>query len=123
MNNQFKFEKGWSAELSGWYRTKGIEGQIVIQPMGAASAGIAKQVMKGKGTVKFNIRDMFYTQKATGTINFQSTEAWFSNSRDSRVASVTFVYRFGKPMKDAKPGRRTGGANDEENRVKMGGNN
>lgn len=123
LNNQFKFEKGWSAELSGWYRTKGIEGQVLIQPMGAASAGIAKQVMKGKGTVKLNIRDMFYTQKATGSINFQSTEARFSNNRDSRVASVTFVYRFGKPMKDVKPGRKTGGANDEENRVKMGGNN
>ena len=123
LNNQFKFEKGWSAELSGWYRTKGIEGQILIQPMGAASAGVAKQVMKGKGTVKLNIRDMFYTQKATGTINFQSTEARFSNNRDSRVASVTFVYRFGKPMKDVKPGRKTGGANDEENRVKMGGDN
>ena len=34
MTNQFKFSKGWSAELSGWYRTSGIEGQIYVQPMG-----------------------------------------------------------------------------------------
>ena len=33
INNQFKFNKGWSAELSGWYRTKGIEGQIIVNPL------------------------------------------------------------------------------------------
>lgn len=27
INNQFRFNKGWSAELSGFYRTKGVEGQ------------------------------------------------------------------------------------------------
>jgi iron complex outermembrane recepter protein len=123
LNNQFKFEKGWSAELSGWYRTRGIEGQILINSMGAADAGVAKQVMKGKGTLKLNMRDIFFTQKATGTIKFQSTDAWFRNTRDSRVANLSFVYRFGKPIKGARERRNTGGAADEENRVKKGGNN
>jgi iron complex outermembrane recepter protein len=123
LNNQFKFEKGWSAELSGWYRTRGIEGQILIKSMGAADAGVAKQVMKGKGTLKLNIRDIFFTQKATGTIKFQSTDAWFRNTRDSRVANLSFVYRFGKPINGARERRNTGGAAEEENRVKKGGNN
>src|SRR5678815_4295504 len=34
VSNQFKFNKGWSAELSGFYRSKGVEGQIEIEPMG-----------------------------------------------------------------------------------------
>ncbi len=122
INNQFKFNKGWSAELSGWYRTKGVEGQLVIDPMGAASAGVSKQVIKSKGTVKLNVRDMFYTQVAQGDIKFQSTEAWFRNSRDSRVVNLSFVYRFGKPIQGPSK-RKTGGASDELNRVKMGGNN
>jgi hypothetical protein len=50
VSNQFKFSKGWSAELSGFYRTKGIEGQILIQPMGQLNAGVQKQVLKNKGT-------------------------------------------------------------------------
>ena len=33
MNNQFKFKKGWSAEFSGFYRSKGIESQLVMDPM------------------------------------------------------------------------------------------
>lgn len=123
VNNQFKFAKTWSAELSGFYRTKGIEGQIQIQPLGQASAGIGKQLWNGKGSVKFNVRDLFLTNKATGTINFSTTEAWFKNTRDSRVANLTFTYRFGKPLKGAQPKRKTGGADDEQNRVKVGGNN
>lgn len=121
-NNQFKLNKGWSAELSGWYRTKGVEGQIIIQPMGAVSAGIAKQVLKNKASIKLNVRDIFYTQTVEGTMKFQSTEAWFRNTRDSRVANLSFVYRFGKPVKGPQQ-RRNSGASDEENRVKKGGGN
>jgi hypothetical protein len=57
-----------------------------------------------------------------GYINFQQTQATFQNSRDSRQVSLTFVYRFGKPFKAAQA-RRTGGAGDEQSRVKVGNNN
>lgn len=123
VNNQFKFDKGWSAELSGWYRTKGVEGQILIQPMGAASFGVSKQILKQKGSLRLNVRDMFYTQFPKGNINFQNTEAYFENRRDSRVANLTFSYRFGKPIKDQRQRRKVGGADDEQNRVKVGSGN
>ena len=119
MNNQFRFNKIWSAEVSGWYRTRGIEGQIAIQPMGQLSAGVSKQVLKGKGSVRLNVRDIFYTQKAKGQINFKSTEASFVNKRDSRVANLTFTYRFGKPL-NGNGQRKKGSASDEQNRVKAG---
>ncbi len=122
INNQFKFNKGWGAELSGFYRTKGVEGQIMINPLGQLSAGVSKQVLKTKGSIRLNIRDIFYTQKVEGFINFQKTEAHFWNVRDSRVANLTFTYRFGKPMKEAPSNRKTGGSLDEQNRVKIGGN-
>jgi hypothetical protein len=118
INNQFKFSKGWSAEISGWYRTKGIEGQIIIEPMGACNVGVGKQVLKNKGTIKLNVRDIFYTQVAKGQINFESTEATFQNYRDTRVVNVTFSYRFGKPMNGGNGQRKKGGANEEQNRVK-----
>lgn len=122
VNNQFRFTKGWSAELSGWYRSKGVEGQIAIDPMGQVSAAISKQIMKEKASLKLGIRDMFYTQVVTGHISFQQTEASFKNSRDSRQLSLTFSYRFGKPINGQRH-RNTGGAGDEQNRVKVGGNN
>ena len=123
VSNQFKFNKGWSAELSGFYRSRGIEGQIVIEPLGQMSTGVSKQVLKGKGTVRLNVRDIFYTNWVKGSINFQSTEATFKNKRDSRVAGIAFTYRFGKPIKGPQNNRKKGGADDEQNRVKLGGNN
>ena len=122
VNNQFKFNGGWTGEISGWYRTKGVEGQILIQPMGQLNIGVGKQVMKGKGNLKLSIRDLLYTNFPVGNINFNNTEAQFSNRRDSRVANLAFTYRFGKPIKDQKPRRKIGGADDELNRVNAGGN-
>ncbi|MBC7865917.1 MAG: TonB-dependent receptor, partial [Gloeobacteraceae cyanobacterium ES-bin-316] len=119
INNQITFKKGWSAELSGFYRTKGIEGQIQIQNMGQLNAGVQKQVFKQKGSLKLTVRDILFTMVPQGNINFQNTEAYFKNTRDSRVATLSFNYRFGKPIKGLK-NRKSGGAGDEQNRVKGG---
>jgi iron complex outermembrane receptor protein len=123
LNNQFKFNKGWSAEVSGFYRSSGVEGQILIKPMGQLSAAVAKQLLKEKASLKLGIRDILYTQQVKGNIDFQQTEATFHNSRDSRQVSLTFTYRFGKPIKGSQPNRKAGGADNEQNRVKVGGNN
>jgi outer membrane receptor protein involved in Fe transport len=117
VNNQFNFKNGWAAELSGWYMSKGVEGQIILLPFGAVNTGISKQVLNGKGTVKLGVRDVFFTQKPHGDINFKDTEARFTNTRDTRVASLTFTYRFGKPLKNIQ--RKSNGV-DEENRVHTG---
>jgi hypothetical protein len=79
-------------------------------------------VLKGKGSVRFNVRDILYTNWAKGYLNFQLTRASFENKRDTRVAGISFTYRFGKPIKGPQNNRKKGGADDEQNRVKVGGN-
>lgn len=117
MSNQFTFKKGWSAELSGFYRTKSIEAQIAIHPLWQISAGMQKQVIKKKGTVKLNVRDIFKSMTPHGDINIQGAEASFNQNRDSRVVTLSFSYRFGKPLKGLKT-RKSGGAGDEQGRIK-----
>ncbi len=121
MNNQFKLNNGWSAELSGFYRGKGIEGEIVIDPMWRLDAGVQKLILKKKGSLKFGVRDIFNSQNFSGKINYQDIDAYIKNIRDSRTFSLTFSYRFGKPIKNQQH-RRTGGASEEQNRVKSSGN-
>jgi len=121
MNNQFNFKNGWSAELSGFYRSKSIEGEIVINPMWRLDAGIQKLVLKKKGSVKLGVRDIFNTQIFSGNIKYQDIDAYLNNYRDSRTFSLTFSYRFGKPIKNQQH-RKTGGASEEQNRVKSSGN-
>ncbi|MDB5252500.1 MAG: TonB-dependent receptor [Flaviaesturariibacter sp.] len=124
MNNQFRFGKGWSAELSGFYRGRGVWGQILTHPMGQLNFAVSKQVLKGKGTVKFNVRDLLYTNFPKGDLkNTGNVQAYFENRRDSRVGNLSFSYRFGKPIKGAQQRRKVGGADDEQGRVKTGGNN
>ena len=119
INNQFSFKKGWSAEISGFYRSKSVEGQIIIKSLSQADIGVKKDILKNKGALKLSIRDIYGPRTARGKIDFQNTEASFQQYNDSRVATLSFNYRFGKPVK-GQPKRRTGGAGDEQNRIKSG---
>jgi hypothetical protein len=120
LNNQFKFGKGWSAELSGFYNTKSKDAQFTIAGFGQVSAGIGKQVLKNKGTIRLNARDIFWTQKIDGQIKYGNVREQFFQFRDSRVITLSLQYRFGKPMKDTNKKRNSGGATEEQNRVQAG---
>ncbi|MDB5230636.1 MAG: TonB-denpendent receptor [Chitinophagaceae bacterium] len=119
MNNTFSLPKGWTIELSGFYRGKGAEGLLVAKEMYAVNSGVSKQVLKKKGTVKLGIRDIFFTQKFSGYARYSDVDVQVASDRDSRQVNLSFNYRFGK-TNIAPARRRTGGAGDEQNRVKVG---
>ncbi len=119
LNNQFRFRKGWAAELTGFYITRSQEDlQEVLDPNGQLSAGISKQVLKNKATLRLTVRDIFYTQAMKGLSQFQQSNEYFKLTRDSRVMALSFTWRFGKPVKSGT--RRAGGADEEINRVGAG---
>lgn len=121
MTNIFTFKKGWGAELSGFYRSSGLEGVLVAKPMGTVNIGFTKTVLKNKGTLKLVVRDVFYIQQFRGTSKYQNIDVTIHQARDSRVANLSFTYRFGKGKTAAQ--RKRGGANEEQNRVNTGGGN
>ena len=120
ISNSFTFKKGWGGEVSGFYRSKAIEGTLVAKSMGAVNMAISKQVLKNKGTLRLNVRDVFFTQQFRGYSKFQNIDVTIHNRRDSRVVNLGFTYRFGKQQK--APQRKKGGAGDEESRVNAGSN-
>ncbi|RYY47409.1 MAG: hypothetical protein EOO06_12545 [Chitinophagaceae bacterium] len=116
MNNQFKFGKIYTTELSGFYTGRARNDlQEVLYPNSQVVIGIARPVMKKKGTLKFSIRDIFHTNGMEGLTDFENSEEYFWLRRDSRVAMLSFTYRFGKPFKVIK--RNNGSAADEIQRV------
>jgi hypothetical protein len=118
LNNQFKFSKGWSGELSGFFRSKGIESGILkTQAMGSFSFGAAKQIMKTKGTLRLSVRDPFLTQRFKGSSDFNNTSFNLRSLNDSRQVSVAFAYRFGKNQNNVPQRKRTSASQDEQNRV------
>ncbi|HKO82097.1 MAG TPA: outer membrane beta-barrel protein [Chitinophagaceae bacterium] len=115
-NNQFRFKKGWSAELSGFYIPRHQNDiQEILEPFGQLSTGVSKQVLKSKGTLRLTLRDIFYSQKMEGLTQFQQANEYFKLKRDTHVATLGFTYRFGKTFKSTP--KRSGGASDEMERV------
>ncbi len=121
VNAQVVLGKGWNAELSGFYRSKGLDGVLVIGGLGALNGGISKSVLQNKGTVKLGFKDIFLTQQFKGDAEYSYIDTRFAQKRDSRQVSISFNWRFGN-AKIAAPKRKTGGASDEQNRVKTGSN-
>jgi len=119
INNQFRFKNGWGAELSGFFITRNQNDlQEVLDPTGQMGLGVSKQLFQGKGSVKLAFRDLFYSQDMEGLSLFENSTEYFRLQWDSRVATLSFSYRFGKALK--QPKRSGGGANDEMNRVGTG---
>jgi iron complex outermembrane recepter protein len=115
----YKFKKGITAEVNGFYRTPGFEGVFNIRPLGAFNWGVSVPVLKTKGTIRFSVRDMFWTQRPKGSIQYGDVDAAFQNINDSRTFGVNFTYRLSKGKINGGK-RKTGGAADEQNRVKGG---
>ncbi|MCF3749939.1 outer membrane beta-barrel family protein, partial [Salmonella enterica subsp. enterica serovar Weltevreden] len=66
-----------------------------------------------------NMRDIFFTQQIQGEIRYQNVRERFNQSRDSRVATISFNWRFGKQLGESR--RKNSGASEEQNRVRAGG--
>ncbi len=77
---------------------------------------LSKQVMKNKGTIRINVRDIFWSQKIKGESKYGTVDANFRQFNDNRIANISFTYRFSKGKAAAGP-RKRGGADDEQSRV------
>jgi hypothetical protein len=121
-SQQFKLGKTTSAEINGWYRTTAVEGVMLIQPVGMLSVGFSQQVLKGQGTIRLGVRDVFSTQHFKGKIKYGVVDAAFQNFNDSRAVNIGFTYRFSKGKVNGTQRKRSSSSADEQSRVGGGGN-
>lgn len=119
-SQQFKLSKQSTFEISGWYRTAGLEGVIRAKAVGMLALGFSQQIMKGKGTLRFNLRDVLYTQQFRASTKYGAVDASFQERRDSRVFNIGFSYRFSKGKMNGNNQRRRNGGVEEANRVGAG---
>lgn len=118
VTNQFTLGKGWSAELSGYYISSTLNSQFVSIPTGQVGAGVQKKVLKDKGSIYLNGRDVFHSFSPSGKItNIPFTTSTYHNYLDTQIITAGFTYSFGKVIANQQK-RQTGSAESEENRVK-----
>jgi hypothetical protein len=117
--NSFVLGKDWSAEVSGWYQSPQRYGYMVLKAMGGLSLGIQKHFFEKKATAKLNLSDVFLSQNPKGYSEFSGYHEDFIVRRDTRVATVSFTYRFGK--RSVTPAQRRARGAEEE--LKRAGSN
>ncbi|RIV26891.1 TonB-dependent receptor [Fibrisoma montanum] len=120
-SNTFTLGKGFSAELAGWYNSKGLYGFYRYQPQGAFSVGLQKTVLNKKGTLKLNVNDPFWLNQFKGYAKYQDIDFRITSRWESRVARVTFTYRFGN--QNVKAARQRSTSTEAERNRAGGGSN
>ena len=111
-NNTFTFKKGWTAELNASVNTGGRDGFMVSNPQWALSTGVQKSVFNNKGTIRLNVTDIFWTNLPRAVVTYDNyIEKWHAY-RETRVANISFTYRFGSNKIQAA--RRRATASEEE---------
>ena len=116
-NNTFSFKKGWTAELNATFNSGGRDGYMVAKPQWGLSCGVQKLILENKGTVRFNVTDIFWTDLPNAVITYPGKyiEKWHA-FRESRVGTLTFTYRFGRnTVQGAR--KRTTGSEEERQRA------
>lgn len=103
--SQFKFNKGWSADLTTIYRSKLLQWQSSIRPIGQMHAGLQKKINE-KATVTVAGNDIFHTWKSRRDINIQYASVYYYIILDTQKFAITFRYRFGKSVNSRE--RKTG---------------
>lgn len=118
VNNKFKIDKSWSAELFGRYISGVASGQVMTDPKGTVNFAIQKKILNNKGSLKLSVNDIFYTNINSGVINnLRNTYADYENRGDTRFVALAFTYSFGKSF-NAKNNQERSSAESEQNRVK-----
>jgi len=114
---QFKFPSDWSAELAGSYQSKVVNAQFIAGAVKQVRAALMKK-LSASTSLKLAVNDIFYTRVNSGVINnLALTEARYRNLSDSRFATLSLNYRFGKSIADQRK-HDAAGAQSEQNRVK-----
>lgn len=111
-NNTFTLSHGWTIELNASVNTGGQYGFMKLDPQWQLSPGVVKTILNKKGTLRFNVTDIFWTNLPRAVISFSNYVEHWHAQRESRVANLSFTYRFGKSS--VAGARRRSTASEEE---------
>ncbi|MCE7924394.1 MAG: hypothetical protein DYG98_15210 [Haliscomenobacteraceae bacterium CHB4] len=87
-----------------------------LNPRWQLSLAVQKTLWERIGTIRFNISDIFWTINPSADLAFTDYLERFDVKRETRVANLSFTYRFGN-NKVAPSRRRQGGAEEEKRRA------
>ncbi|MEM7298352.1 MAG: outer membrane beta-barrel protein, partial [Bacteroidota bacterium] len=104
ISNNFKFSKLFDAQINVNYRAPRNTVQGKSLAVTSVDLGMSRDILKGNGTIAFNVRDVFNSRKwRSETFNensFQTSEFQWRTT----TTTLSFTYRLNQ--KKQRPGRR-----------------
>jgi iron complex outermembrane recepter protein len=116
LTNNILLGKGWTAELNGFYQSQSVWGLFIIKSLAQVSTGLQKVSKDKLSTFKLSVTDMFLTNHIAVIVKYQNMDFFTDRTWDSRVATLSYSYRFGKNTV-ARARQRTTGVEDEKRRA------
>ena len=119
MTQSLKLPEGFSAEITGFYRSRSPFGISYVKSMGALNVGLQKKLKEDKGTFRLSVDDLFWTTKlrlVTDQPSLHINQYFLAAFSEPRIFRFTYSRNFGnKNVKGAK--NRSTGSDEERKRV------
>lgn len=109
LQSNIKIPEILDIQVQGFYRGPIALAQGILKDFYSINLGLRRDILKDKGTISMNVSDVFNTRRfevETSGIGFSQQSL---RRRESRIATLTFTYRFG-------------GFKEKEGRADAGGN-
>ncbi len=91
----FTLPKTWVIELTGNYTMKQLVGYTINNPIGSVGLSVKKDVFGGRGNLKLNCQDLFFTFKYSGITSYNGLQRTYLYSWDNRVVYLSFSWKLG----------------------------
>ncbi|NDP20929.1 MAG: outer membrane beta-barrel protein [Paludibacter sp.] len=113
LNNTFTINQFIGMELNGFYASKQLNGNFVVNPYYNVDFGVQCKLFDKKLTVKAALNDIFDSNHSKGYSKYNNIDLDFSNTRDSRQLRISLNYRFGKDDFKTRANRSTASSEEQ----------
>jgi hypothetical protein len=107
-------------EATFFYQAPQVYGFMDLMEMSSFNIGVQKNMLRKRLTAKLSANDIFYKSYQNGASYFTDYTQVFYTRNDTRIVSVSLVYRFGKNTV-APVRKHSSGAEDEKRRMSNSG--
>jgi iron complex outermembrane recepter protein len=107
---------GYKAELTGNYQSDLTYGLYDVKARYSVDAGVSHSFYAKKLNVKLSMSDIFNTQTNDVNSQYQNTDLFITQKRETRITRLTVTYNFGNSKIKAREHQT--GADAEKGRVK-----
>ena len=114
---KFKISKTVTAELSGFYQSRGLFGIYQAKPYGSVDIGLEKSF--ANSSLRLSYSDIFGTNKWGFTANIpeENLDTYAKLDFETTVLNVTYMLNFGNNKLKGKKGGKTG-SKEEQDRLR-----